>query len=785
MMLNVDTDLNTIAYRAGFMGTAVVLFSSSHDYLMGTWGPLQPASVAWGVAIGVCALAAAGIALLPRVFPRLVLAILPALIMVILAQAHLQQVNYTPLFWPRTDNEMIAQYSVEALKRGENPYAWNFTDMMRVYRDPGIRITYFLDMSLQNRLTYPIFPSLLMWTFDTIGINQVRTVMLISQVVLMTLLFFGSPKLYRPLILLPLFILKDFTLMGFLGAQDIVWSTLMLGVILAWERFPKLSAVLFGFSAVYRQQPWFAVPFLLVFIWRGPGTQRERLTRIAWFVGIGVAVFLLVNLPFILADPHLWLLGAVEPLYANFNVTGTGLSAMSQYSLIPLPKSPYSLMQFSFLLGATWLHWRHTRAIGQAFWLFPGIVFWFYYRSLGNYWFYWLPPLMLATARGMPYLPNLPAVLTSSRTRWKRTLIPLGLLAAVNLAVWALLLIRLPSIGLRLEAPSGIAPFGSSLVSQLTLAVENNSAEVLTPRFSVQMDRSTEIFSWRILSGPQTLAPGESGEYVITGDYNPTKMFGPRRGAQVVLSDAGGRYELRALATVSMGDDYEHAGAIRNADYRFIVEGANSLDQWTFDTDGQSAALSADPIGDRPVVQLSAQNRLTTPLRLSQTTTLPDTLALWVHPPLGGVRAGLYGLEIIDNEERRLWLLFGLPENVRVDSNRAIIGIPAEPQTWTRLTFDFADLYARAGWEMPPYAFNPVTSRFQRDITLSLLAQPTGGSMFFGAFEQSSPILNPPDIVDALVTQPDIYETYLAETGPQFAPPLPTEEPDHDDTIEN
>jgi uncharacterized membrane protein len=547
--MSFDTiDWEMLPLRIGFAGAGWLLVEAGMDYLRQSFAILYATDIAVGVGLGTFGFVLLLLGLLPTPPRKLASLILVGLVLITLSRAQLVAATFSPMFLGRTDNEMIAEYSVEALRAGVNPYTWNFTDMLRVFRDRGIRITHFLDGAVQNRVTYPIFPTLLYFAFDQIGMTELRTVGVLFLVLMLILMFYGAPERWRPLILLPIFLLGDFIPLSLSGAQDVIWTVFLLGMILAWRR-PWLAALLFGLAVSYRQQPWFIAPFLLILMWNEGGIVRQRLTRIFRFFGIAALIFIIPNIPFIVANPQAWLMGALEPSYARFNVMSQGFGALTHYGLIILPREYYSVLQLSFLLAAVGFYWRHPTLVGQSFWVFPAIFFWLYYRGLGNYWFYWLPLVMVAAVRWLPAQPiALPAL---ERARLRTTLLclaPVGILLLVA-GVWIAVQPRAVTVDIVGAAQTQSA---APAIYQIELRVENLSDRILTPRFAVQYDQPTMTYAWRIVSGPDTLAPGVASRYLITADFNPGKLVPHWRGAQVVLSDAGGDYRLWAVTRVAV-----------------------------------------------------------------------------------------------------------------------------------------------------------------------------------------------------------------------------------------
>ncbi|MDX1995564.1 MAG: hypothetical protein SF029_24485 [bacterium] len=584
------TERGVLLLRVGLFGAAVVLLSMAVDLrdTIPTGGGfltyLVPGAVLL-LGIGLLALC-----LLPTLRGWMRWWVLVGLLSALGGYACIQATLYSPLYWTRTDNEMIGEYAVEALRAGMNPYLWDYTDMTRVFRDRGNRTTQFLDNSTQRRVTYPAFPTLLLAAFDSAGVGQARVMTFAFLGGLMVLMFVGAPPDFRPVVLLPLFIQKDFIVLSLIGAQDVVWSALLVAMLLAWKR-PLWRAVLFGLAVNFRQQPWFIAPFLLLILWHEGGTIRDRVRRMAVFTGIAAGLFVAFNLPFFLANPREWVLSAFEPSYARFNVFSQGLAALSQYGVVSLTREYYTLLHLGLYACLLWIGLRHPRALGQAFWLLPAVFFWVYYRGLGNYWLYWMPPLLMGvlvwTRNAAPQALT-PAPSPSGRgekegqrgemdvkgssvgarhasplqlpsSGWRTTAFVCGAFAQAMILLALLPAFHSDRIQAEVIAPIELTVIGDPLVERLHVRVTNTGEAAFRPRFSVQYERVTETYPWTIEVGPEWLAGGESAEYVITSGGVRGKMFTPERGAQVVVSDAGLDNRWRTVATVPAPEDMPNA----------------------------------------------------------------------------------------------------------------------------------------------------------------------------------------------------------------------------------
>lgn len=759
--------------RVGLVGTSVVLFNAANTWWLPGRAFLFPAHFilsvfTWTIGIGI-----GGLALVRRLPHRVEWIIPISLIGALLTSAYINQKFSAPLSAFHTDNEMIAQFAVETLKDGQNPYEWNYSDMLRVYRDRE-HYTAMIDGTYQNRLTYPALPTLLLWGidvsgFDPFGMGPVRALSLMAHIVMLGLIFVGSPENIRPVALLPLLALKDLESSTLGGVQDVIWSALLIGALYTWHR-PRWRAILFGLACSFRQQPWFAMPFLLIYLWHEPVPRFERLRRMGYFVLVSLGVFLIINLPFIIWNPEAWLLGTLEPVYAAFNFMSHGLGILTQYDIVPLPRTFYTGLQFSVLAIMVVVHWFYARPIGQAFWIFPGIMFWVYYRGLANYWIFWVPVILFAILRALEdrrFSPVVPSLTTMPPRRTKH-IIPLMVITAVilvNVLRGIYLVQRRPPLVLSYVAPVEVTT--DSLVNRLTLVVTNRAEKPFAPRFAVQSDSNAQPMPWYITSGPEILKPGDVGQYVITAQGVSSKVFSAQEEAQVVVTDAGEDYNISGILRIPAGAAYADSDLIANPDFRYWRQDDSIPDGWTLVTEqGVLAKLSLAQVDKRLAITFTTSTNPSVQklpvARLIQRVTFPDAFTFWVYPTVLSTdpTREIYGIEFEDGIHR-LWILFGdsdatgtlLSENHRYVFHRAPLN------QWSPQTIDLQVLYERFGWQLPTPTVRAIRGA-QHTVPqgmLSLIAASTVQSAAkwqFGPIEQSKPTES---LVKKALDHPDTY----------------------------
>jgi hypothetical protein len=758
--------------RIGLLSATLVWFDLaialwSQGRALGSPVVLIGCFICWSVGImtGVMAL----LRHVPKPAERLILVAAIGIGMMIFAA---NQINERYNAIARTDNEMIGRYALEALKRGENPYTWNFTDIVRVYRDYGLYQTPFLDGSTQNRLTYPILPVLTLGLFDSIGLGSARLINLIALVLALMGIYIGFPKQYRvirPLVFVILFIFNPFFHLAVGGSQDIVWCAALIGMIALWNR-PLPRALLFGIAVGFRQQAWFLAPFLMVLVWNTPGTCKQRLQRITTFAGITLMLFLIPNMPFILADPLNWAKGALEPSYAAFNVYSQGLGGVSAYTNLPLPRDFYTVLQVIFYLSALWITARHPKTIGSAYWFVPGLFFWLLYRGLMNYWVFWWIPALFAVIR-------LPHIHPNQSYSPKVTLRGLAASGGVIVVVLVYFLIQPTPFRVTLRYPL-LTVYDSEEVGQIELDLTNQSQQLVYPRFAVQRDSFQQSLPWTILYGSESLLPGETGRYIISSEGRAGRLLPINRAGQLIITDAHGDYQLRAVVQLPTAIATDSTGTLRNTTYQFWSIGSAVPTHWKpnftpgfnaqFTTETHDGQIALRAVLQNRIADLSPQIPSPPHLTLSQWTSFPGQLTVWVYPTrsLAPNRPTVYGIEL-DDGITRIRVLYGAAQNEIVrDSSSQIVVYQSTPlNQWTPQTIDFTALYRQFDRPLPALRVTTQTrvEMLTRPVKLSWIIGDSSEintldtEWWIGRIEQPISPNSALDAVKSMTEHPDLY----------------------------
>jgi uncharacterized membrane protein len=189
----------------------------------------------------------------------------------------------------------------------------------------------------------------------------------------------------------PLILLADVPLMALTagGQPDPIYGLFLLIGFAEW-RSRRVSPLFMGLAVATKQLAWFFLPFYLLLIVREYG-WREGLRR----SGFMAAVFLVLNLPFILQSPGAYIASIAAPMSDPMFPLGIGVVALFVSNVLPmLPKVAFTVAEIS-AWGTGLLAAARFRVLAPAAAAaLSALPLFFAYRSLVNY-FYLVPLLVL------------------------------------------------------------------------------------------------------------------------------------------------------------------------------------------------------------------------------------------------------------------------------------------------------------------------------------------------------------------------------------------------------
>ncbi|MEO7002999.1 MAG: glycosyltransferase 87 family protein [Ktedonobacterales bacterium] len=158
-------------------------------------------------------------------------------------------------------------------------------------------------------------------------------------------------------------------------------------LLLAWQYRERrwVSAALLGLALAFKQYCWYFAPFLLLDVWLAQGRcggWREALRR----AGIALAVFLVVNAPFMIASPQPWFASLWLPMSEPLFPMGQGIIALSLGGFLPeWPPVLYAVGELLIFSLAIWVYVRWRAALGESALLLALLPLLFAFRSPANY----------------------------------------------------------------------------------------------------------------------------------------------------------------------------------------------------------------------------------------------------------------------------------------------------------------------------------------------------------------------------------------------------------------
>ncbi len=436
-----------------------------------------------------------------------------------------------------TDAMAFNQYAAQIAEHGGNPYVHSMRPAFGLFRTPTLFYTYSFAGKPVTALSYPSMSFLVYVPFLLLGWSQnlaplINVFAWALAVLMMAVL---APRHLRPVaLLLGGFGLYSVFAIG--GVTDVVFIPPLLIAAYKWDKFGTarwtyIQPVMFGLAMGIKQNPWPALPFLLVALCLDEQRRTNLnagLKRAGKYLAVTVAVLLIPNIPYFIAAPKAWINGTLTPLFANMVPTGQGSISLSLY----LHMGGGSVFAFTaasvLMLALLMVLFIGTYPLLRAgAFVLPAIAFFFADRSNVNYFISLIPVGFIAAAtvdqppfrrfqrangRRDRHGEGQPATALGGWFRSARWGVAAAVLAVlfVGTAVYSL---AAPQ-PLRLRLTSLITTGTTSHIEQMSVAVTNNTGHSVKPAFDVMRGGYNSSF-WRIASGPRSLGPGQTRTYKL------------------------------------------------------------------------------------------------------------------------------------------------------------------------------------------------------------------------------------------------------------------------------
>jgi uncharacterized membrane protein len=449
-----------------------------------------------------------------------------------------------------TDEAAFEQYAATLLVHGHDPYGSDLLRALTLYRVPIQYATSTLGGGTVSTFGYPDVSILVAaaFTWLTGGVQSVIVADLVALGISVVVSFALLPRELRSLAVLAgvgVPILQGYAESG-VNAILLV-PPLMLAVA-RWSSIGRsgrlsgrgvLQAASLGVAVSIQQLAWFLLPFLVVSLWRNcrAGLDARRATRVTVaFVAIVLAVFVTLDLPFIVVNARLWFDGVIAPLVQHAIPYGQGLVDLSIFfRLGGGDLGAYSAGTVLVYLAALCAFATWYPRLRQAMLILPVVVLFFPTRSLAEYLMslssVWL--VLLATSEelradatvvrvpgaapsherhSVPPPLSFPPSSRPSEPGHRRRLV----LATISLCSAGALLLFIRALATRgpLEIRIRSVTTNGQLRSvwSLEVRVTNTSAIRLRPSFAPNAIGQATTF-WNQIGGPSAIAPHATAVY--------------------------------------------------------------------------------------------------------------------------------------------------------------------------------------------------------------------------------------------------------------------------------
>ena len=313
------------------------------------------------------------------------------------------------------DATALSQQAVENLLNGQNPYTHaNIVEALSKYNGAYDRVTPLrvgtlsnvfpypsnnqleqlwnkaiqnpsqVPTELESRVCYPAASFLLPAPFIFMGITDIRIVYAIFVLAGLAYAVWVIPKPRRLLFIGAIIISLELWSSIAGGEVGSLCFPLLLVAWLSLNRNLWLSAICMGLAVATKQTAWFFIPFYLFLLLRTQGV------KIFWVVlSVIAGIFIITNLPFVVAEPKLWLASMTSPMTDPMFPIGGGLIALVNGGILHIKSSlPFTILEGIVFIFAILWYFRYCKRYPQTGPVLAIIPLFFAWRSLWSYFFY-------------------------------------------------------------------------------------------------------------------------------------------------------------------------------------------------------------------------------------------------------------------------------------------------------------------------------------------------------------------------------------------------------------
>jgi hypothetical protein len=398
-----------------------------------------------------------------------------------------------------TDAIAFSHASAEILLAGDNPYQFEGepAGLLAQFAVPESFITRKNNGETIDRLvSYPGGHVLAYAGGMWLGAEDMRWVTFVFQIAALTVIWLSLSPLGQ--LLAPVALLVEPNLALFFtsgGVTDWLWVLpLALAAICMKRRWFVYGGIAFGLACAMKQQPWFAVPFAIVWVLNTVEPDADSpwwRARVGGFLAGLATGFILPNFPFILWDPAAWAKGTLAPVLGDLVPDGQGFSLLSARGFSSLADFEYSAIAGAVLVGLVILYVKYHGRLRDALWVLPPVALFFSYRSLHNYFIFWIPIALLWLDQEQELAGRRADVTPPEAVRGAGWRLPPWLFVLLPLTV----VLTIRSLGDPPLVVEAVVPtVENGIVTALDVRVANRTEEALEPVFEIYWGRYSAVW---------------------------------------------------------------------------------------------------------------------------------------------------------------------------------------------------------------------------------------------------------------------------------------------------
>jgi hypothetical protein len=626
-----------------------------------------------------------------------------------------------------TDSIAITHVAGEMLLQGENPYSVvgePLTPIFQRFQIPDTFVTQTASgNSIERLVVYPAGHVVIYAGALAAGVEDLRWVTLVFEVAALAIIWWALTPRARFLVPLALLVEPNLTIYFTSGGvTDWLWVLpLVVTAVMLHRRLWGYAGLALGIACAIKQQPWFAVPFVVIWAYmevRKVG-DRDRVRRdVGALIAGFVASFAVLNLPFLIWGPADWLGGTFSPLLDRLVPDGQGPSLLASRGFLPLPQAVFSITMVLAFGVAIFLYSRRFDRMKNMLWVLPAAVLFFSHRSLHNYFIFWIPIaglwLDLEMGPNSQGLRGRESGALEKPNRSPRAALMIGAAVVVSGAIGLYL-----AIGDSIEVGSVTAELEDGMVTALDVEVTNTGAEPLEPVFGVYWGRYA--VPWQT-SEPTEIGPDESALVRIV----------PSDGGVIppLASNAGGMLQVmpfRVRVSAGGGSAYVSSNLISpepvdasvvNPEFRFWDSAIGTLDEtpygWRSTTlVPEGSSIQLDNSGSGHGLTAAARREDARAGGWVEAAMVQDVAEVascyeldmsysqeYLADPRGRPQT-VTGLQVLQSEAA-VWFVPSAVDEIRtvdLPEGTRIVEIPAVPLVRQQLRFDLTDIGGGSGIE--------------------------------------------------------------------------------------